>query len=316
MTDGSTAAEGFDAAEAFALLGDSTRVTILEALAGSAEDPLSFAALRERVGVEDSGRFNYHLGKLVDTFVEKTDEGYRLTFAGSRVVGAVYEGTYAEGDAIDPVELDADCPDCGGTLELSYADERVTIACGACNEPVGAFGFPPGAIAGREPEELPRLLTRHMETLLDRLRAGFCTNCSGPVTPEFEAGDGTDDGEDGSPDSSEGGAAGEAGEDEPGEAGDDGVAIVFECDRCHARADTSLSSMLLTEPAVVAFHYDHGIDVRDALPWALPWMRESTAEQVAESPPRYALAGSLDGETLRVVVDEELQVVTAERTAG
>lgn len=290
MTDDSTTAEGFDAAQAFALLGDETRVAILEALAGSAEDPPSFATLRERVGVEDSGRFNYHLGKLVGTFVEKTDEGYRLTFAGSRVVGAVYEGTYAEGDAIEPVELDADCPDCRGTLELSYTDERITIACGACETPVSAFGFPPGAVAGREPEELPRLLTMHMETLLDRLRAGFCTNCSGPVSPEFET------------------------ESDADEAHDDDVPIVFECDRCHARADTSLASMLLTEPAVVAFHYDHGVDVRDALPWALAWLRESSAEQVAESPPRYAVTASLDGETLRVVVDGALRVQSAERT--
>lgn len=272
----------FDAAEAFALLGDETRVAILEALAGSAEDPQSFAQLRERVGVEDSGRFNYHLGKLVGRFVEKDDDGYRLTFAGSRVVGAVYEGTYAEGDDIEPIPLDADCPDCGGTLELRYADERVTIACVDCEESVSEFGFPPGAIADREPETLPSVLTSHTMTMLERLHAGLCTNCSGRVPPAFES-------------------------------REEGIVVEFACDRCHATATTSLSSVLLTEPAVVAFHYDHGVDVRRTSPWTLPWLVESDAEQVSASPARYAVSGTLDGEVLRVVVDDRLDVVETER---
>lgn len=276
---------GFDAAHAFALLGDETRVAILEALAGQTNDPLSFAELREEVGVDDSGRFNYHLGKLVGTFVEKSDEGYHLTYAGSRVVGAVYEGTYAPGDAIEPVDLDATCPACGGVIELTYADERIRIACRDCEETLSKFGFPPGAIAGREPEELPLLMTRHMQTLLDRLRAGFCVSCSGPVSPTFDA-----------------------------EADDDAFAVSFECDRCHERVNTSLASVLMTDSAVVSFHDDHGIDLRETLPWSLEWLTGGTAEQVSESPPRYAATVTLDGETLRVEVDDELRVVEAVRT--
>jgi len=272
----------FDAVEAFALLGDETRVAILEALAGHADDPISFAQLRELVGVEDSGRFNYHLGKLVGRFVEKDEDGYRLTFAGSRVVGAVYEGTYAEGDDIDPVELDANCFECGAGMELSYADERVTIGCSECGNVDSEFGFPPGAIAGRDAESLPTVLTNHLVTLLDRLNAGFCTNCSGPVSPTFE-------------------------QDE------DDISVEFVCERCHASATTSLASVLLTEPAVVAFNYDHGVDVRDTLLWSLDWLTGSEAERVSESPPRYAVTGTLDGERLRVVVDDALDVVETER---
>jgi hypothetical protein len=282
MNGGSETDQAFDSAAAFALLGDSTRVAILEALAGSDEDATTFASLREQVGVEDSGRFNYHLGKLVDTFVEKSDDGYQLTFAGSRVVGAVYEGTYAAGDDVEPIAVDADCPACDAGLELAYADERVTIGCTDCEERVAEFGFPPGAIAGRESETLPSVLTSHMLTMLDRLDAGLCTNCSGPISPTFEQVEGT-------------------------------LVTAFDCDRCHTTATTSLASVLLTEPAVVAFHYDHGVDVRDTLPWALPWIVESEAEQVGESPPRYVVTGSLDGETLRVEVDDRLRVVEASR---
>jgi Zn finger protein HypA/HybF involved in hydrogenase expression len=273
----------FDAAEAFALLGDETRVAILEALAGHADDPLSFAQLREAVGVEDSGRFNYHLGKLVGRFVEKREDGYQLTFAGSRVIGAVYEGTYAEGDDIEPVEVDADCQECGAPLELTYADERVRVGCSECENVDSEFGFPPGAVAGRDAEALPAVLTSHMVTMLDRLHAGFCTNCSGPVSPVF-------------------------GREE------DSVTVEFACDRCHSSATTSLASVLLTEPAVVAFHYDHGVDVRETLLWSLSWLTDGESEQVSESPLRYAVTGTIDGERLRVVVDDTLEVVETERS--
>lgn len=277
---------GFDAAQAFSLLGDETRVAVLGALAGRSTDPMSFAELREAVGVDDSGRFNYHLGKLVDTFVEKAEDGYKLTYAGSRVVGAVYEGTYAEGDAVDPLELDAPCPNCGGTMELTYVDERVAITCRDGDETISKFGFPPGAVAGRDPTDLPRLLNRHMQSMLDRLRAGFCINCSGPVSPTFD----------------------------PDVAGGDDYGVSFECDRCHERVHTSLGSVLLTDSAVVAFHHDHGVDVREALPWALDWVVDGVGEQVSASPPRYAVTAEVDDETLRVEVDGELRVVEATRS--
>ena len=273
---------GFDAAQAFSLLGDETRVAILEALAASSDAPKTFAQLREAVGVEDSGRFNYHLGKLVGRFVEKTEDGYQLTFAGSRVVGAVYEGTYAEGDTIEPITLDADCMECGASLELAYADERVTVECSECENVDAAFGFPPGAIAGREPEELPAVLNSHTVTMLEQLRSDFCTNCSGPVSPSIDA-------------------------------ADEEVTVQFSCDRCYTTARTSVASLLLTEPAVVSFHYDHGIDIRETLLGTLGWLVDNDTEQVSESPPRYAVTGTLDDERLRVVVDDTLEVVETER---
>ncbi|MFD1568883.1 ArsR/SmtB family transcription factor [Halolamina litorea] len=277
--------DGFDVAEAFSLLGDETRVAVLRTLAEAADEPLGFAELRERVGVEDSGRFNYHLGKLVDRFVRKDDEGYRLTYAGTRVVGAIHEGTYAAGEPLEPVRVGADCPACGDVLELSYAEERITVACRDCETVVTAFGFPPGALAGRDPEELPGVLARHVEALFVRLRAGLCSNCSGPVPPTFTV-------------------------------DEDGVGVEFDCERCHEHAHTSLESLLLSDPAVIAFHHDHGVDVRTDTPWALSWIRESTAERLDGEPARYAVSGQLGDERLRVVVDESLTVVETERSTA
>jgi DNA-binding HxlR family transcriptional regulator len=55
------------AAEAFEVLGNGIRTAMVLELADAG--PLSFSELRERVGVTDSGRFNYHLEKLVGRFV-------------------------------------------------------------------------------------------------------------------------------------------------------------------------------------------------------------------------------------------------------
>jgi hypothetical protein len=63
--------------EAFDLLANEIRLDILrtlgEAMAGDGKTPISFSELQRRVGVEDNGRFNYHLDRLLGTFVEKAD---------------------------------------------------------------------------------------------------------------------------------------------------------------------------------------------------------------------------------------------------
>lgn len=74
--------------EVFGLLSDETRLAIVRELA-AADEPVRFCVLRERVGAADSGRFNYHLGKLRDTLVVRDEDGYRLTPVGTRVAGTI-----------------------------------------------------------------------------------------------------------------------------------------------------------------------------------------------------------------------------------
>lgn len=96
-----------DPVDALSVLGDETRMAILRELA-DAEDALPFSELRRRVGISDTGRFNYHLGKLCEYFVRDTDEGYELGHAGTRIVDA------ADDAPADP-ELETACPVCGET---------------------------------------------------------------------------------------------------------------------------------------------------------------------------------------------------------
>ena len=91
--------------ESLALLSDERRVAIVRELAAAGAVPgstvtISFSELLERVGIRDSGQFNYHLGRLRGRFVDRTDDGYRLTPTGAAVgetiLGSVEDsGKYA-----------------------------------------------------------------------------------------------------------------------------------------------------------------------------------------------------------------------------
>ena len=87
----------------FDLLGDDTRFRIVQAL-HAADDggPLPFSRLQERVDVEDSGRFNYHLTRLQGVLVVKREDGYALTGTGRAFAALVGPGP----ESVDPVSTE------------------------------------------------------------------------------------------------------------------------------------------------------------------------------------------------------------------
>lgn len=97
--------ETLSSEDAFAVLGDETRLQILQAL-GEADEPLAFSELFERIEYEDSSNFGYHLRKLVGHFVRKSDEGYTLWEAGRRVVEAVLAGAMTENPVMELTQID------------------------------------------------------------------------------------------------------------------------------------------------------------------------------------------------------------------
>ncbi|APW96600.1 transcriptional regulator [Halobiforma lacisalsi AJ5] len=109
-----------DPTDALEALGDETRLAILRTLA-EADEPLPFSELRDRVGVRDSGRFNYHLSRLCEYFVRERTDGYELGHAGTRLIATADAATTdaamagAEGtDGTEPAaESNDGCPVCG-----------------------------------------------------------------------------------------------------------------------------------------------------------------------------------------------------------
>jgi DNA-binding transcriptional ArsR family regulator len=270
---------GLTPAAAFALLGEPTRLAIVRAVWEAPGDVVTFSEIRDRVGTEDTGRFNYHLGKLRGGFVRKVegDEqsagGYELRQAGLEVVRAVLAGVINEAPVREPTAIGAPCPDCSGDLEVSY-DGHGTVACADCGTVWMHNEFPPAGLAGRDAEGLARALdrwTRHRSLLAFD---GVCPNCASGTSLEIE------------------------------ESGD-GAFAERVCEHCEHASRAPLWALVVQVPEVAAFLIERGIDVRDRPFWELAALEVGTTR----GDYGFALRFRIDGETLRVDLDADLRVV-------
>ena len=292
-----------DLDDVFGVVANDTRFEILQALwdihtespeeiDGPERDPVPFSDLRERVGVRDSGRFNYHLSELVPRFVQHRADGYALTHAGAQIIGAVVSGVYTETDT----ELDAnpvdDCgkQNCDGTLEASYDDGHVTVACDDCDVRI-VMHAPPILVGAHDVESNPDTLQQYTLTELQKTIRGFCPLCNGPIDARV--------------------ARGHLGDDDPP---DGRVKVVHECRECGLVSHTSAVSLLLDHPAVVSLLYEAGYDYREIALWKRPESVESVESIVDDDPVRVAVTVTVDGEELSVLLDEELSVIEFDRS--
>ena len=272
----------------FGLLANDVRVEILRALGETPDTPVSFSALQDRVDVRDSGNFNYHLDKLVGTFVRRDDD-YELTHAGRQIVGAMLAGTYTADASVDPIPLDWDCLLCGGSMIAAYSDERARIVCRDC-EKGARFSFPPGSLDQFERAELPAAFARWLRHLFQQPRSGFCQVCSGRTTGELaRLPGGTED------------------DPEPS-------LVRFDCQRCGTTAQLSGTSFATYHPIVEGFLLEHGFDTFAGHPsriWAQ--LDDFHSEIRAEDPPRLAVVLEHDGERVTTEILADATVGSVER---
>jgi len=281
----------------FELLADETRLSIIRELA-DADGPLPFAELRTRIGVRDSGRFNYHLDKLLGQFVAKTDAGYRLTETGDRIDGALEAGTYTLADSIDPVALEDPCPVCGGQQRLHYEDKIVRTECDCFAE--ARFHLPPSAIGAFDPETFPEVSDRYLKTTFYRITSGFCPYCDGQVRAEV--------GPVLSPDQS-------PEELSPAEIerAREAPQAHFECTRCDREFGAGLTSGLLFHPTVVSFYHEHGVDIRSEPYWQFKGFATDRERIRSHEPFRAAVTYRIDDDGLTLVVDDSLEVIETDQ---
>jgi hypothetical protein len=269
--------------EVFALLGNELRVAILRALAADPNEPVSFSELRERVDEPDSGKFNYHLRKLDGVFVTRGGDGYELTLAGRQLVGAIVAGTYTAEATVEPVEVDDPCPVCGASpLVVTYADDRATLACPACEEWEYAFSFPAGTLDQYDRAELPAAFDRWMHALFQRIDAGFCTNCAGRLSGRLE------------PDA-------------------DPPAVRWRCGRCGDEARASAALPVLYHPLTQGFLHDHGVDPASTPSWRLASLGD-VAFEPHDADDGVTVVVSVDGDALSAVVGPDCRVVDIDRS--
>ena len=295
-----------DPDDAFGALADATRVAILQALWDAEGHEATFSTLRDAVGVDDSGRFNYHLDRLTDRFVVRTDDGYRLTLAGRNVHGALLAGAYTQEGSVDPIPLPEPCPACGGDRTFRYDGEQVEIVCADCDVR-SHFSVPPGVFEGYEVGAWPAVADRYVRTIIAEVDNGFCPFCEGRirtrVAPRLGKMD-ADPGADPAPDA-----------DLP-ERHRGVPSIRYECERCGEEVVVDLGSGLSTHPAVVAFFHDQGIDLRDVPLARLSATGHDRARVRKRDPLRASVRYAAGGETLTLVVDADCTVRSVDRSDG
>ncbi|MFB6139180.1 MAG: hypothetical protein ABEJ26_01945 [Halosimplex sp.] len=308
-----TAAESVGpAAAAFELLGNEARLAILVAL-WDAHEPfgdgtaVGFSELRRRVGVADSGQFNYHLEKLTDHFVESTPAGYRLGEPGRKFVRAVVAGAGIEEPTLERTEIDMSCTLCGGAVEVLAEDGWVYNVCTECDglfadpdSPTGhlsKFRIDPAGFTDRSPAEVYAAAWvsafQHLYSMIE----GVCPSCSGPIDRSLVRCGAHD----------ESGVCDECGRRAAVVAG-------FACPVCKDWAQTTLGGVAKYHPAAVAFHYERGLSLQygfnDLASINERLARGSTDwELLDEDPLRVRVTLELDGDELALDLAEDLSVV-------
>ncbi len=278
-------------AEAFRLLADETRVAILRALydAGGPEGPgrLAYADLMDAVGLEDSGKFNYHLSELRGPFVRKTGTGYGLRRAGAEACRLIARDLYREPPDAAALALSSACELCDGTLELRYDGEWAKLVCAACGNRVSGVPMPPGAVDGRDRDALLDGVDRRVRQWSVALGGGVCVHCGGDL---------------------------DGGLYRPSETPVEiprptTVHRMQECRHCGGMFFGATGGVLLTDPGVVAFHLDHGVDVDDRYHWAFPFFHHDDHLRIVDADPLTVAAElELDGDVLRLEIDRDLAV--------
>lgn len=300
--------------EAFAVLGDETRLAILQEL-GQAADPLSFSELRARVGYDDPGNFQYHLNKLRGHFIRHTEDGYDLGEPGIQLVQAVESGAVTETPHIDATRIDWPCPYCGGTVTISYADSDdtgkhpVSIVCSDCpglqaqasyfeSGQISDIPFPPSGLRGRAPEDVVKaaITWDHFEML--GTYYGVCPHCQAVIERSVDVCEDHD-------------PTGRC------KSCDRTYAVELHCECTNCLFDLGplgAVSGTFRNVELLSFLIEHDVN-----PFTDPWgpITMNANEKVLSTDPLLVrFTYSIDGNSLALTVDETLSVVEATRHAS
>nr|WP_222920363.1 ArsR family transcriptional regulator [Natrinema sp. SYSU A 869] len=275
-------------AEAFSLIGDETRVKILEALWNADETPLRFSALYDRVPIDTSPQFNYHLDRLTGQFVRKTDAGYELRTAGENVVRAIVAGSFTAHPRLEPFETGDECTRCGEVLTASYEDEQLAVTCRSCGRTHGEYAFPPGGLLDRSRNEVLDAFNQRVRHLHCLAKDGVCPECSGRMRTELVR---------------EGGCC-----------LDTDLRVEYVCEQCRHSLCSTVGIALLDQSSLVAFYRDHGIDVGTVPYWQLNWCVSDDSTTVRSTDPwRLDMSIPLGDEVLEFTLDGKLSVIESQR---
>lgn len=287
--------------DVFGDLGNEVRTTVIETLfeaSKTRDQPIPFSELFEASSADNTAGFAYHLRQLDGRFVEKSEAGYTLTYAGRKAAREVAAGSYTESHDVDPFPVEDACPICGGGgLVASGVDNHVSITCVDCEESILTLPFPP---AGHRTDEQTELLTafdRHHRHRLATMSDGNCPECAAAVDVTVEGvSDETD--KDTAPNATDAPADGR-------------VRLSLDCPECGCRLRCPVTLSVLDHPAVISFFHDHDRNVRDRPLWNVG--SEWGEQLLATDPWCMLITARIDDEVLECYVSRDLSVIESRR---
>ncbi len=277
--------------DAIGALGNERRLEILFALADREWERqtnghvMSFTDLYDAVDVDSTSQFSYHLKRLVGQFVAETPEGYRLTYAGDKIVRAVRSGLYESTPTFEAVDVDGTCPLCReSTLVADSSDERFVVRCAACDETLLVDSFPRSQAASRSPSEIAESFGSRIWSSSVAVQGGVCSECYGSVDATVETLE----------------------RDELTL-----HTLVSTCRECRMVTHLPLEVPVAFHPATVGFLWRHGISILETPLWELfgyftadDW----TTDVRSLSPLEARFEITLEDERLVLEMDDELTV--------
>lgn len=309
---------GVDETELFSLLGNETRLAILEVMwegfdgdrpGTEANGAIAYAELRRLAGYEGTGNFSYHLGSLEGSLVERRADGYVLSPLGSTVIHAIQTWTTVEDVIVDPTVIEDACPFCEGSVVASSERELLRVRCRACG------GLSSGGVILDVPIErtmaadirIDRLLDIGTQTHQQRIesnRHGICCVCHDRLDQRIKICT------DHVPESD--GICRGCGRRFTGE-------LVIDCKSCGLTDVDSLVEYALVTPAVEAYFERCGRGPLSVGPWRyrLDGVHSVTETIVSDDPitVRYRFDRGTDPLVLRVVDDDGIEWGVSDPTA-
>ena len=227
--------------------------------------------------------------KLRGHFVEKTEEGYQLNYAGAEMAASILTGVYTDSETLGPVELDSTCIDCDGTAIGRYEDGILSVVC-ENDHLLFQWGLPPNAAADATVEKLVELATTLVVHAVELSLLGTCPKCYDTMTTAIE----------------------------PVEPARFAPRFYANCETCGGIIVGPIGFCLFSHPDVNAFYHRHERSVRSSYLWELEFAGNdgSLVEAVEGEDDCNRLSFRLDDEELCLTIDETAHVTDVTRESA